>query len=274
MPSTNLTFAHAPFPGVKCRVVIPEHFDASAAFIVCVFLHGRTVPGTPFEDHITAAADQMDSAALNAILVAPRFDNVVHAGGFESPVGFSQFIDDLRSVLPPLLQTGGMAAADAARVGAYAATKARLAIVAFSGGWRPLNGILDGLLSDDGSALGCTDRVVAIQLLDSIYPGTSSGVVAWQQQKRQQSALLSIYGRNTGDHARPANIELIGTLKTMGAVQVLANAAALTALPAGAVSFLEVATQHLSIPGGGPPDKPIATVLDLLADRLPGFPMV
>ena len=129
-------------------------------------------------------------------------------------------------------------------------------------------------LSAAGSALGCTDRVVAIELLDSVYPGTSDGIVDWQQQKRQQSGLLSIYGRNTGDHAKPANIALIGTLQAQAPVQVLANAAALTDLPAGAVSFLEVTTQHLSIPSLGPPDAPVATLLDLLSDRLAVFPMM
>lgn len=271
---------HAPHPERKCWIHVAANFDASAPFMLCIFLHGHALPGVPFDKHIEAATGQMASSPLNVILVAPRFGDDDAPGSFAATAGFSAFIDELRTGLPPLLTKAGLADADAARVASYAAAKAPIVLVAFSGGWAPLGGILKGLLaldpqSDTGKATHCADRVVGIELLDSIYgPISSAGVIAWQQQRRQQSALVSIYGRDTGDNARAANIALIAQLKKMDPVRVLPDWTKLVACPPRTVAFFEVTTGHLSIPNQGPPQNPIVAFLSLLRDRLVSSPSV
>ena len=60
----------------------------------------------------------------------------------------------------------------------------------------------------------------------------------------------------------------------MGLVTALTDATKLTALAAGAVTFLEVETPHLDLPRQGPPKSPIAAFLTLIEDRLAAFASV
>lgn len=262
MPFAGMTrdvvFKTAPLPADqnnKVAVHFPATFDATAPFVLCVFLHGSG-RAIPYDDHIQQAIAQIEASSTNTMLVAPRFGDESDPGTFQDTAGFSSFVAELRAVLPSLLTSPGVAE--------YAAVKAPIVLAAFSGGWRPLNAVLNGLL-----ALDETDpvarRVAGIVLLDSIYgPISSAGVVAWQQRRRAQTALLSIYGRDTPQNARASNLALIDTLKTTGPVLTPASWAELKDFPPDTVAFFEVATPHLSIPGDGPPAGPIAAFLSLL----------
>jgi hypothetical protein len=276
--TTDAVFSRGPHPSRSVGIHIPQNFDPSAPFALCVFMHGLSLADAPFETHIEMAVAQIKSSSTNTILVAPRFGGDDDEGTFQDSAGFSSFVGELQTVLPPLLMKAGIPAAEAAKISGYAATGAPIVLVAFSGGWRPLKAVLKGLLDIDpadvpAKTTRCTDRVIGIALLDSIYgPKSSAGVIAWQQARRGQTALISIYGRNTGDNAKASNIALIATLKAMGPVLTPASWAALPTLPPGTVAFLEVTTSHLAIPRVGPPKEPIAAFLTLLGDRLSSFP--
>jgi hypothetical protein len=273
----NVAFSHGPHAGSTVAVHFPENFNPAGPFALCVFIHGLS-GDTPFEKHIEMAIAQIKSSSTNSLLVAPRFGDKDDPGNFANVTVFSSFVGDLKSVLPPLLTQGGMAPADANQIATYAASKAPIVLVGFSGGHRPLNAVLKGLLAIDGNsdlakATRCADRVVGIALLDSIYGDTSSsGPVAWQESRRAKTALLSIYGRNTGDNAKVANTKLITTLEATGPVQTPASWQDLATFPAGTVAFFEVTTSHLSIPRDGPPHEPVAAFLTILGDRLASFP--
>jgi hypothetical protein len=270
MPSAGVTrdvaFASAPLAaGDKVAVHLPATFDASAPFLLCVFMHG-TGGRVPFEDHIRKAIAQIASSSTNSLLVAPRFGDGCDPGAFGTTAGFSSFVAELRAVLPSVLPS--------TRVADHAAAQAPIVLVAFSGGWKPLKAVLTCLLAG-GKADPVANRVTGILLLDSIYGRLSSaGVVAWQKIRRARTALLSIYGRDTGDNAPASNRELIETLEATGPVLTPASWTELKDFAPGTVAFLEVPTPHLSILDKGPPANPIASFLSLLSDRVFPFPIV
>jgi pimeloyl-ACP methyl ester carboxylesterase len=273
MPFAGITqdvvFKAAPLPADKTNNKVAVHlsatFDTSAPFVLCVFMHGLGGDGS-IEDHIQTAIAQIASSSTNTLLVAPRFGNGSDPGAFQDIAGFSSFVAELRTILPSLPTPAGVAD--------YAAAKAPIVLVGFSGGWRPLNTVLNGLLAL-GEADPVARRIAGIVLLDSIYgPISSAGVIAWQRRRRAQTALLSIYGRNTAQDARASNLALIDTLKTTGPVLMPASWSELKDFPPGTVAFLEVTTPHLSIPADGPPVTPIASFLSLLGDRIASPPSV
>ena len=250
MPSKGVTqdivFASAPCASEhdKVAVHVPATFDPTAPFVLCVFLHGME-GDLPFEDHIQKAIDQIATCPANALLVAPRFGSRVQAGAFEDGAGFSSFIAELQATMPETAE-------------------APIVLAAFSGGWRPLGAVLKGL-QRPGNPLA--DRVTGLLLLDSIYgPQSSAEIIAWQKARRAQTALLSIYGRDTTDNAPAANRALIEALKETGPVLTPPSWSELKDFPPGMVAFFEVATPHLDIVRDGPPAAPIAAFLDLLAE--------
>jgi hypothetical protein len=248
----DIAFASAPHAAEHDKVAVhmPATFDPTAPFLLCLFLHG--IGGdVSFEDHIQKATDQIATCPANALLVAPRFGPGVRPGTFEDSAGFSAFVAELQAELT----AGGIAAP----------SDAPIVLVAFSGGWRPLNAVLKGLQLP-GNPLA--DRLVGILLLDSVYgPLSSAEIIAWQQSGRAQTALLSIYGRDTTDNAPAANRALIETLKEIGPVLTPASWAELKDFPPGTVAFFEVPTPHLEIVSDGPPAAPIAAFLGLLSHR-------
>ena len=271
MPFAGMTrdvvFRTAPLPADqnnKVAIHFPATFDASAPFVLCVFMHGLSIKNEDgdgsTEDHIRTAIAQIASSSTNTLLVAPRFGDGSDPGAFQDIAGFSSFVTELRAVLPT-----------SAGVADHATAKAPIVLVGFSGGWRPLNAVLNGLLAL-GEADPVARRIAGIVLLDSIYgPISSAGVIAWQQRRRTQTALLSIYGRDTAQDARASNLALIDTLKTTGPVLTPASWSELKDFPPSTVAFLEVTTPHLSIPADGPPVAPIASFLSLMGDRLSVF---
>jgi hypothetical protein len=266
MPYAGLTqdaaFASAPLgrENDKVAVHVPATFDFAAPFVLCVFLHGRDGDGS-FEDHIRTAIDQIAACATNAVLVAPRFGPDVAPGAFEDDAGFSSFVRELQTLLTK------------AGIDGVATARAPIVLAAFSGGWRPLNAVLNGLLAR-GDADPLAGRIAGILLLDSIYgPLSSAGVIAWQKQRRAQTALLSIYGRDTGHDAPASNRALIGALAATGPVLTPLAWSALKALAPGTVAFFEVSTPHLSIVRAGPPARPIAAFLDHMRDRIAAPPV-
>jgi len=269
----DVPFSHGPHAGSTAAVHVPQNFNPTAPFALCVFLHGLT-KDVPFENHIAMAVEQIKSSSTNCLLVAPRFGGDDDPGSFKSATGFSSFIADLKDVLSPLLAQAGMAPVDAASIADYAAAKAPIVIVAFSGGWKPLNAMLEGLLTNEPASKHCADRVVGVALLDSIYgPISSAGIVKWTENRRKQTALLSIYGRHTGDDAPQANANLMAILKATGPVLKPTSWLDLPTFPAGTVAFFDVETTHLSIPRDGPPKAPVASFLTALGDRLAAFPL-
>jgi hypothetical protein len=269
----DVAFSHAPHAATSVAVHFPQSFKTSDPFTLCVFMHGLG-RGGPFENHIQMAIAQIKSSSTNAMLVAPRFGDEDDVGGFDNQTGFSSFVDELRTVLPPLLVQADVPQVDADQIATFAATKAPIVLVAFSGGWKPLKAVLDGLRGIDkngdlAKATRCADRVVGIALLDSIFgPTSSSGPIAWLKSRRAQTALLSIYGRSTGDDAPGANKRLITTLAPALTPTSWQD---LSTFPAGTVAFFEVPTTHLSIPRDGPPKEPVAAFLTILGDRLSSF---
>jgi hypothetical protein len=258
MPAAGITrdiaFAHAPHaaPDNKVAVHVPATFDARAPFLLCVFMHGLSGE-VPFEDHIRRAIDQLGHCAANVVLVAPRFGDRSAPGAFNDPAGFPAFIEELRRVLPEMLPLGEGAVA-----------RAPIVLAVFSGGWRPLTAVLNGFLA---SASPDADRIKGILLLDSIFgPLSSAAVIAWQHERRAQAALLSIYGRDTLDDARDANLALIEALKPTGAVRAPGSWDEAGDFPPGTVVFLEVTTPHIDITSDGPPAAPIAAFLARLGD--------
>ena len=272
MPAAPITqdvhFQHAPNPAHPVAVHIPAAFDHTRPFLLCVFMHGLNVPGVTFEAHIRTAIGQMGAATTNTILVAPRFDGNA-AAAFGTPTGFSAFVAELGEKLPTVLAPG-LAAADAQAVGAAAAQTARIALVAFSGGWRPCAAILDGLL---GLPAGDTlpKRLVALQLLDAVYgdvPGSQSSVRAWMTARGADTVLVSLFNPATGLNAKAGNNALLAALRPHDTVRDPSTWPALAnPLPAGSIAFFAVPTPHLEIPAKGPPADPIASFLNLLADR-------
>jgi hypothetical protein len=259
MPAAAVTrevaFARAPHaaPNDKVAVHVPATFDAGAPFLLCVFMHGLSGE-VPFEDHIRRAIAQLERCAANVVLVAPRFGDRSAPGAFDDPAGFPAFIDELRHVLPQM-----------APLDADAVARAPIVLAVFSGGWRPLTGVLNGLLA---SASPCADRIKGILLLDSVFgPLSSAAIIAWQRKRRAQAALLSIYGRDTLDDARDSNLALIEVLKPTGPVRTPASWDDVGDFPPGTVVFLEVTTPHIDITSDGPPAAPIAAFLGLLGHR-------
>ena len=236
----EIVFACAPHPELndKVAVHVPATFDASAPFTICVFLHGLA-GDVPFENHIERAMAQMAASPANAVLVAPRCGDRCEAGAFQDAAGFSSFIAELEETLPA---PGG----------------APIVLAVFSGGWRPLGAILNGLLARPSTL---ADRIRGLLLLDCVYgPISSAAVIAWQKQCRAQTALLSIYGRDTMDNAREANRALIAALAETGPVRTTTP----QSFPPGTVAVVEVATPHLDIVSEGPPINPIASFLECL----------
>jgi hypothetical protein len=271
MPAAAITqdvhFQHAPVAANPVAVHIPAAFDHTRPFLLCIFMHGLNTD-VPFEAHIAAAIGQMSAATTNAILVAPRFDGNA-AGAFGTTQGFAAFIAELAQKLPPLL-TPGLPPAEAQAVGAAAAEKARIVLVAFSGGWRPCAAILDGLRH---LAAGDTlpKRLVAIQLLDAVYgdvPGSTSSVIAWMTAHGADTVLVNLFNPTTGLHAKAGNTALLAALRPHDAVRDPSTWPALAnPLSAGSIAFFAVSTDHLDIPADGPPARPIASLLNRLADR-------
>jgi hypothetical protein len=245
MPSKGVTrqvaLASAPQRAEHAKVAVhlPATFDPEAPARLCLFLHGRG-GDVPFETHIAQAIDQIEGCASNVVLVAPRFGDGAQPGTFQDGAGFSSFFSELQSHLPALAD-------------------APIVLAAFSGGWRPLGAVLKGLRSPANPLAG---RVAGILLLDCIYGLQSSAeVIAWQKARRAQTALLSIYGRDTADDAPAANRALIEALRRYGPVHTTAR----ESFAPGSVTFLEVATPHLDIVSDGPPVNPIADFLDRLS---------
>ena len=277
----DIPFAAAPFKagsavGNKARLHMPATFDAAAPFTLCVFLHGWEIERGSREAQIAQAVAQMVDAHKNVILVAPRFGTLSEEGSFAGVAAFSSFVLELEGVLPLALEQSGMNAADAAHVATAAARTARIVIVAFSGGWRPLGATLGGLLglstqSGVGAATHCADRVAGLVLLDCIYGKTSSSaVIKWDQSRGGQTALLGIYGRDTARGkdiaAATWNPFLLGKLRPGQPVLAPSQWSSLPSpFPAGHVAFFEVPTGHMAIPDVGPPPHPIAAFLDRLA---------
>ena len=260
----DVVFKTAPLPtdktNNKVAVHFPATFDTSAPLVLCVFMHVLTLKNeggdVPFEDHIQKAIAQIASSSTNTLLVAPRFGDDDDPGAFGDTGGFSSFVAELRTVLPTVLPSAAIAD--------DAATKAPIVLVGFSGGWKPLKAVLTDLLAG-GKQDPIATRVEGIVLLDSIYgPISSAGVIAWQQSRRAQTALLSIYGRDTGDDAKASNLALIEALKETGPVLTPASWSELKDFTPGTVAFFEVTTPHLDIVSEGPPAGPIAAFLGLL----------
>src|SRR4029077_17312241 len=129
----NVAFSHGPHAGSTVAVHFPENFNPAGPFALCVFIHGLS-GDTPFEKHIEMAIAQIKSSSTNSLLVASRFGDNDDPGSFANATAFSSFVGALKSVLPPLLTQGGMAPADANQIATYAASKAPIVLVGFSGG--------------------------------------------------------------------------------------------------------------------------------------------
>ena len=257
MPTTgvtrNIAFVSAPHPAEhdKVAVHLPATFDPTAPFLLCVFLHGMGGE-VPFEDHIQRAIDQIEACSANALLVAPRFGPGVRPGTFENSTGFSAFVAEVQAELTA--------------AGITAASSAPIVLAAFSGGWRPLKAVLQGL---QGPGNPLADRLCGILLLDSVYgPQSSAEIIAWQQSRRAQTALLSIYGRDTAQDGKASNLALKEVLEKAGPVLTPASWSELKEFPPGTVAFFEVPTPHMDIVNDGPPPGPIASFLSLMRGRL------
>ena len=273
----NAAFASAPFAantavGNRVTLHAAARFDPMAPFVLCVFFHGWEISKGSREAQIAMAVAQMEATETNSLLVAPKFGVQSEEGGFGNVTAFSTFVLEIEKVLPGILVQSGMDAAQAAQVGRAAARTAKILLVAFSGGWKPLGAALKGLLALDtqagiGAETRCADRLAGIQLLDCIYGDTSSsGVIAWDQHRRNQAALTAIYGRNTASNAMAANHALLKRLRPDQKVLPTDQWAALPKpMSGGSVAFFEVDTAHMSIPSNGPPLQPVAAFLDLLA---------
>jgi hypothetical protein len=274
----NVAFSHGPLADSTVAVHFPENFNPAGPFVLCVFLHGLS-GDTPFEKHIEMAIAQIKSSSTNTLLVAPRFDGNA-PGSFADATGFSSFVGDLKSVLPPLLTQGGLAPADANQIATYAAAKAPIVIVGFSGGWRPLRAILDGLMklpieTGVGKETQCTARVVGIETLDAIFgevPHSLDVISSWIEAKGAQTAFVSIFNPTTQLGAAEGNEGLLRKLRPHDSVHDDSFWPKLgRPIPAGTVAFFGARTAHLKIPKDGPPLNPIASFLDLLGDRAPSL---
>jgi hypothetical protein len=276
--TVDQTFNHSPPAGMRVAVHLPSRFKPAVPFALAVFLHGISVGKVPFEAHIQMAIAQIGEASTNSMLLSPRFGPNDDAGRFSEKEGFSTFIEELNSALPRLLREHQLTDVDADHIAAQATRTAPIVLVAYSGGWRPLNAILKGLLALDSEgelsqSTQCASRIVGIALLDSIYEKTgtslyqktSSGVLAWEKGRRAQTALLSICGSKTGLGASTVNLRLAKDLEVTGRVDTLSNWPEWISLAPGSVTFVKVSTRHQDIPRDGPPARPIAAFLSSLA---------
>ena len=272
----SAAFSSAPFgansaAGNKVVIHAPANFAPADPFILCVFFHGWEISKGSRDAQIAAAAAQIQASGTNCLFVAPKFGPQSEVGGFSQTSAFSAFVLEIETVLPKILEQSGMTAEQAAQVGRDAARTARILLVAFSGGWKPLSATLQGLLVlDSQTGLGgetrCADRIVGIQLLDCIYGDMSSAaVIAWDSKRRDQATLISIYGKDTGSNAKVANRALLATLRPDQPLASQSQWATLPKpLPGDFVAFFEVPTTHMSILPAGPPPQPVSTFLDFL----------
>ena len=161
-----------------------------------------------------------------------------------------------------------MPEAVAGAIGGFASTTAPIVLVGFSGGWKPVGAILQGLLKrGDGS-----ERVIGIQLLDAVYEDwfcRYAFVEKWIGAKGKQTVLVSIFSSTTDCGAKAGNEHLLRTLRPKEIPKPSSDWSLLpNPLPAGTIAFFEMSTSHPDIPRDGPPTNPIASFLSLLGDRV------
>jgi hypothetical protein len=226
---------------------IPAGFDPRRPALIVVFLHGH---GSAIERTVLADLQlprQVSESGTNAVLVAPQlaYDAADSSPGkFWTNAGFARFIDEASE---RLLRLWGDRRAGAAF------NKARIVLVAFSGGYKPAIWALHR---------GATShRIGGIVLLDALY-GEEDKLAAWYAAHRRNAFLMSLYTDSTG----PNQETLKGLLR---ARKVAFGSGVPPALKPGVVSFLDGGSRerHGSYPLDGPPRDPVRTLLA----RIPGY---
>src|SRR3989338_4831327 len=119
----------APIKNNLVFFAVPDNFDAAKPVQVVVYFHGNLDDET-FE-HVVARqklAEQVADANINAVLVAPYFDDSVasHVGTFDDAGGFKKFMQEATEHLAAL-----------AHVSASVFEGAPIALIAYSGGFGP-----------------------------------------------------------------------------------------------------------------------------------------
>jgi hypothetical protein len=165
---------------------VPASFDPRQPARIVVFFHGH---GSSI-DRVASdmeLARQLAQADVNAVLVAPQFAREAadsSPGKFWQPGIFARFIEEAT------LRLTDAAAANRAERPAVAAAlrKAKVVLIAFSGGYKPAAFVLD--------RGGANARIDGVVLLDALYD-EEERFARWFAAMRRQSFVASLYTDST-----------------------------------------------------------------------------
>ncbi|MBI4067969.1 hypothetical protein HY413_01000 [Candidatus Kaiserbacteria bacterium] len=169
---------------------VPDTFDAAKPVRVVVYFHGNLEDET--FAHVVERqklAEQVANANINAVLVAPYFDDSVasHVGTFADTDGFKKFMHEACEQLAAL-----------AHVPVETLMRAPIALIAYSGGFGPAKTLFQNDIDID-----------SVLLLDAHY-GSQQAFVdkAAAIAKRKRGVFVSAYSQDTNYRAEQFSEQL------------------------------------------------------------------
>ena len=243
----RMFFESKTFGDDRVLLHIPQGFDPNRPAVMVVFFHGH---GATLERDVRdrqRLPDQISTAGLNAVLVAPQFavdaaDS--SAGKFWEPDGFKHFLDETAGKLATLYGDQRSAAAFA---------NMPIVLVAYSGGFGPTLSVL--------SRGGAEARIRGLVLLDALYAGIDQ-FADWIADHRS-TFFVSSYTPHTAHHNADLEHELNERSVPYGS-ELRRNhlQGMVTFLPAGDVSHRDFVTHAWT-------DNPVADILLRMNDVVP-----
>ena len=221
---------------------IPRSFDPSKPFRILVFFHGHA--STLERDVLgrMALAEQVDTSGANIILIAPQLAKDAidsHPGKLIGPGALARMLDEVAGVLGRSL----------GREFVQRAVDAPVILAAYSGGYRALAaGVADEALAG---------RVEGVILLDTVF-GEVRRIDEWLVSRAGRVFVAGFYGALSSRWT----LDLMYRWEARGASYGLVMPARIAA---GTMFMAPVATDHEEIPARGPPEHPVAAVLERLA---------
>ncbi len=185
---------YAPTKDNPMFFAVPDNFDAAKPVRVVVYFHGNLYDET-FEHVVVRQklAEQVANANINAVLIAPYFDDAVasHVGTFADADGFRKFMQSACEHLAALMH-----------VPASVFERAPIALIAYSGGFGPAKAVFQNGADID-----------SVLLLDAHY-GPQEAFVdkAVAIAKRKHGVFVSAYSQDTNYRAE----QFSGQLKELG----------------------------------------------------------
>lgn len=225
---------------------VPPQFSADRDATFVIFFHGELAEIRRSLVDDFRLPDQMNAVDGNVVLIAPQM--ALNArdsspGKLAMPNGFARFVQEATEALAAVLDVSA-----ASRF----LTRARLVVAAYSAGGTAAAHVLD--------LGGLRHRIDGVLLFDALF-GEAESLASWFISRRHAAFWAAL----CSPHCSKGTSVARSRMRQHG---IRVSSALPDRLTAGAAVFHQISTAHAAIPRVGPPDAPLAALLQRAVDGM------